>query len=228
MSASNADPRPATDDRPSSHQLPATHPPTGRRERKKSETRQALRTAAIRLVGERGFDAVTVEDITEAADVSRRTFFNYYGSKEQALTAADPDRLSRLRAALAARPASEAPLDALRAVLSVDTAELSGRRSEWLQQLAVINTDPRLLAALAASWYQLEQELAAGLVDRLDADHADTADVLAATAVAVLRVATRRWKQNSTEPFNAVIRAAFDALTGVSPTRSGTRPTKTR
>ncbi len=48
----------------------------GRRDRKKLETHQALRAAALRLVAQRGLQQVTVEDIAEVADVSVRTFFN--------------------------------------------------------------------------------------------------------------------------------------------------------
>jgi len=54
---------------------PAT---VGRRDRKKAETREALRWAALRLALEHGYEQLTVEAITEAADVSVRTFFNYF------------------------------------------------------------------------------------------------------------------------------------------------------
>jgi AcrR family transcriptional regulator len=56
-----------------------------RRERKKAERRQAIYETAIKLFTERGFDAVTVDDITEAVDIGKGTFFNYFPTKEHIL-----------------------------------------------------------------------------------------------------------------------------------------------
>ena len=83
---------------------------TGLRERKKAKTRQALTAAAIRLSIERGSpDRVTVEEISEAADVSPRTFFNYFSSKEEAIVGVDPTVPRRCAAELEARPPRRAP-----------------------------------------------------------------------------------------------------------------------
>ncbi len=188
----------------------------GRRERKKNAVRTALRSSAVRLVGEKGLDAVTIEDITEAADVSLRTFFNYFASKEEALTAPDPERLARLRLELLARPADEPALVALREVLVADATELGERRDEWLRQLSVCKRDPRLLVALAGSWTVLERELAAALADRLGSSDDDLqAQVAAAVAVGALRVAVRRWRNESSVPLAEVVGAGFDALDDV-------------
>ena len=76
---------------------PVAEPRTSLRERKKLATRRSLRRHALDLVAQRGFMHVTVEDIAEAADVSPRTFFNYFPSKEAALFGADPERIARMR-----------------------------------------------------------------------------------------------------------------------------------
>lgn len=89
----------------------------GRRDRKKTETRQALRTAAHRLFAEKGFSRTTIDDITEAADVSRRTFFRYYDSKDDLLRTDVSDLLPVMLAALRARPADETPWSAILAAL---------------------------------------------------------------------------------------------------------------
>src|ERR1019366_10151396 len=65
---------------------PQTHPKAiGRRQRRANETRLRLFRCALQLIAERGLSDVTVEDITEAADVGKGTFFNYFETKDQVL-----------------------------------------------------------------------------------------------------------------------------------------------
>jgi AcrR family transcriptional regulator len=92
-------------------------PVAGRRDRKKTETRQALLEAAHRLFAEKGFSRTTIDDIAEAADVSRRTFFRYYDSKDDLLRADIADLLPVMLGALRSRPAEEPPLAAILAAL---------------------------------------------------------------------------------------------------------------
>ena len=93
---------------------PVAEPQTSLRERKKLATRRSLRRHALDLVAQRGFMHVTVEDIAEAADVSPRTFFNYFPSKEAALFGADPERIAALREGVLHLAPGEPALDALR------------------------------------------------------------------------------------------------------------------
>lgn len=85
----------------------------GRRAQQKASTRAAITRAAQQLIGDRGFDGVTVGDIAEAAEVSHRTFYRYFPSKEAALLADFKDFLDDFVALVAARPADEHPVDSL-------------------------------------------------------------------------------------------------------------------
>jgi AcrR family transcriptional regulator len=78
------------------------HPPgTGRRQRRAFETRLRLFRCALQLFAERGFPCVTVEDITEAADVGKGTFFNYFESKDHVLGVMAEIQLGKVREAIA-------------------------------------------------------------------------------------------------------------------------------
>jgi AcrR family transcriptional regulator len=98
--------------------------PAGLRERKKEKTRQALASAAMRLFAERGYDATTVADIATAAEVSTRTFFAYFPSKEDVFFAGTRERLDLVRQAFAAHSGALPPLSAMRATLDqiIETA----------------------------------------------------------------------------------------------------------
>jgi AcrR family transcriptional regulator len=93
-------------------------PRAGRRERHKADVRDRLLRAAFELFGTRSFNATTVEDITQAADVAKGTFFNYFPTKELLLSEMGEHRLDILRAALAEDQENRAPLrDVLRRLL---------------------------------------------------------------------------------------------------------------
>jgi len=142
---------------------------SGRRDRKKHATRQALRNAALELVAERGFAHVTVEDIAEAADVATRTFFNYFPSKESAVIGNDPERIEQIRLNLLARPPAESPLRALASVLVEYAAgideefdDLGEGREAWFRRLCAVRKDPDLLGAYVGHVADVERSLVQG------------------------------------------------------------------
>jgi AcrR family transcriptional regulator len=87
----------------------------GLRERKKRATRDAIAAAARRLFAERGFDHVTVAEIAVAADVSEKTVFNHFATKEDLAFAGGEARLNELLTDIAQRPAGTSVLDVFRA-----------------------------------------------------------------------------------------------------------------
>jgi len=90
-------------------------PRPGRRERHRAETRDRLYRAALALFAERGFLETTVEDITEAADVGKGTFFNYFPTKEHILAEFGGQRTAAVERALQKARATQGPvLDVLR------------------------------------------------------------------------------------------------------------------
>ncbi len=196
----------------------------GRRDRKKLATRQALRNAALQLVAERGFANVTIEDITEAADVAPRTFFNYFPSKESAVIGADPERVALMQSGLIGRPSRESPLEALRAVLVEYTGaiadeldELGEGREAWFRRYCAVRDDPDLRAPYAAHISELEGGIVDTLARRLGKDPAhDPYPALVTAAVfAAARVAALYWAATGGVDSLAVLTgAAIDTLAG--------------
>ena len=105
-------------------------PAPSRRERKKSRTRQDIHAAAMALFAERGFDAVTIEQICDAADVARTTFFLHFGSKDALLT--EYARLALDEIATAIRAETDSPVAALRHALEL-LAERAVRHRRMVQ-----------------------------------------------------------------------------------------------
>ncbi|MFE2734669.1 TetR/AcrR family transcriptional regulator [Streptomyces sp. NPDC056723] len=88
------------------------------RERKKLATWRAIRSAALRLFDEEGYEATTVEQIAAASNVSRATFFNYFASKEAVVFDQDPEERRDWQALMSERPADEPLWDSLTAILT--------------------------------------------------------------------------------------------------------------
>jgi len=107
----------------------------GRRERKAAQTRVKLFRCALQLFAERGFPNVTVEDITEAADVVKGTFFNYFASKDHVLSVMPEIQLGKVREALQAAEDGERSIRSIVHDLFAKVSEEPGRSPELARAL---------------------------------------------------------------------------------------------
>jgi AcrR family transcriptional regulator len=120
----------------------------GRRARNRERVRAAIEDAALRLFVERGFEATTVDEIADAADVSARTFFNYFPTKEEVVFGRQRDRSDEVREAIARRPASEPPLDAIRSGIHQLASDLS-EGENVIRRMKTMTRSPTLLGRQA-------------------------------------------------------------------------------
>lgn len=165
----------------------------GLRERKKAKTRRALQDAALRLIGEHGYEATTVEQIADAADVSPSTFFRYFPTKEDVVLADEYDPM--LLAAIRNQRTDLAPLDATRAALRDAFGMIySTDRDKLLQRVQLALGVPSIRARLMDGIGAAEKLFAQGLADRLgrEPDDFDIAITVAAM-IAALAAALQRW-----------------------------------
>ncbi|MDU0308752.1 TetR family transcriptional regulator [Rhizobium sp. 10PS4] len=167
----------------------------GRRERKRRQTRERIEQAAMTLFLQRGFEATTIEDITEAADVSKRSFFDYFPSKEEVVFAWQDAFADRLMAAIAARPAKETSVAAVEAAITATVIASVDEPGLALGEL--IHRTPALKARDQLKYAKLEQKLAEALLLRKGGDPLERPRmrVLAAIVIGALRVGAELWQQ---------------------------------
>lgn len=176
---------------------------TGRREANKRATRQALQQAADRLFAEQGYAQTTVRDIAEAAGMTERTFFRYFGGKEELIIDDALAWLPLLKDHVRGRPAGEDAVTALRHAVRSLGADL--RESPRPTPLWLFNDGPpgvRINRLSPGAVLRAESGLADVILERLEgsgdpaADYGmDTrylADILARTTFALIRSALIR------------------------------------
>ena len=176
----------------------------GLRERKKQETRDALSWSAVRLIIERGYDKVLVEDVATAAGVSPRTFNNYFSSKAEAVAARQLDRCLRVADDLRARPAQEPLWEAITHALVAQTvagpevlAHPVPDRERWAAGLRAMMAVPAIQAEILRAVATAETEVAAAVGERTSTD--PTTDMyprlVAATVMAAFNVASEQFQR---------------------------------
>jgi AcrR family transcriptional regulator len=173
--------------------------PDGRRERKKLRTRHELADAATHLFATQGYGNTTIEQIAELADVSVRTFFRHFASKEDVLF---PRRFhtEALLAAVAGQDEASSDLRAIRgAFLSLLSFDEPALRGALLFRKAV-RSDPALEGRDLAMQRQFRYYLALAVARRRGLDERDElADMAAALAQAVIILAFDQWADSEGE-----------------------------
>jgi AcrR family transcriptional regulator len=156
-------------------------PPEGRRERKKRATRDAIAATARRLFAERGFDAVTVAEVAAAADVSEKTVFNHFATKEDLAFAGGEARLQQLLAAIAERPAGTPVLDVFRAATDATIERLATATDDDVFVLPRIIRGSRILQErLLTGWEHESTALAAVIAETTGAGEDDVIPAIVA------------------------------------------------
>ncbi|OIK00132.1 TetR family transcriptional regulator [Streptomyces colonosanans] len=167
--------------------------PLGLRERKKQKTRERIRREAYRLFAEHGYEATTVDQIAEAAEVSPSTFFRYFPTKEDVVMQDEYD--PALAEALRARPADEPIVEAILNSLRGPMGEmLQQDRDELLLRTRISFTDPAIRARQVAEQQRSEEGIAASIAERTGRSTTDLDVKCAAAAiVAVFTTLVRHW-----------------------------------
>jgi len=188
--------------------------PSGLRGRKRAETYARIQAEAMRLFFERGFDATTLDDIAGAADVSRRTLFHYFASKEEIVFSTKADFPNLVAEAIGRRPVDEPLLDMVENALIDMATRLQSGNARNLARL--IRDTPALSAGDQAKYEKVERVLAMALAQRKGLPETDIAcRVTAATAIGILKLATEAWLASDDAGPDIYGRAAFAALRGV-------------
>jgi AcrR family transcriptional regulator len=144
----------------------------GRRDRKRLETRNALAAVALELFAERGFDAVTVNDIADGADVDPSTFFRHFGSKEAVIFSEFSDWTGRLGDSIRSQPADLSLLETMRMAIKDLAAMLMIDIDNERRRAELIESTPSVRAHGFVVREALIEEVALAVAERTGVDPA--------------------------------------------------------
>lgn len=192
--------------------LPAS---AGLRQRKQQATRERLKRAAMALFLERGFETTTIDDIADAADMSRRSFFHYFASKEDVVAAWQEDAATALVTEILARPAEESMLTAAENAIAAALKRIDPTEAAAMSRLKRDN--PALQARDQLKYEKLERALADGLAQR-SGRKSDRlkARLVAMIATGAMRVGGESWlSEGSRDKPEAFVKRTFDAIRAI-------------
>ena len=196
------------------------------RERNKARARLEIAGAALALFAERGFQNVTVDDIVSAAGVSRRTFFRYFDTKEDALLADYPQLSDRLRQAFDSHPDDVPVLDGIRQALHAVADWYLERRDAVLARSDVIRGSSTPAARNLELLTQWEAVVAQVVAAKLGEEATGlVARTVSATVIASFRAALSQWvRTGGGDDLHALVDTALDLVEhGIGAIATGTR-----
>jgi AcrR family transcriptional regulator len=210
--------------------MPAVHPSSDRRERRRLETRERLYRAALELFGERGFLETTVEDITEAADVGKGTFFNYFPTKEHVLAAYGGERIAFVERALEkARATSGSVLEVL-GELATDSAGQSHENPAILRAIYAAHASCAPVRAELQKRMRVSRKMLAeiiSLAQKRGEIRSDAAPVELARLIQTVVIGfTMAWALNPETHFQSTARKTWELISPslrADAIRSGTK-----
>jgi len=182
------------------------------RERKKLRTRRALADAALRLFTEKGYDATTLEEVADQADVSKSTFFRFFPAKEAAAIEAEAELWSAYLDAIAGRELAGEILPVLHQTLGMAIATLEPSWDERsLATRRLVASEPALLGYLDHYRAVVKNRLIASLAQKLDLDAEDLRlVVLAELTISAFSAAGRRWVRDDGQGGRDALIGRFD------------------
>lgn len=181
---------------------------SGRRERNKQRTREALIHAAMELFAAKGYEHTAVREITDEVDVSERTFFRYFASKEDLVLSFVRDEAHVFARVLAARPQEEEPFTAIRNAYH----ESMRQQDDMLRVMQLIDSTPSLRAAHLSYAHEHGEEIIRALADRegVDPETDPRPRVLVCVFGGLVFMANQDWRDGDDQSLEAVTRL-FDA-----------------
>jgi AcrR family transcriptional regulator len=185
------------------------------RDRKRIKARQTLADAAVDLFEAKGFDETTVAEIARAADMSPRTFFRYFGSKEDALFSRTPGYIAVVRDCLLHRPAEETRFEAIRGVLLEYADFLESRKSWIVRRARLIGAHPSLRGRSADFLNSWNEGLARSLATRAGLPEPSDDDRLAVSVgLSIFASAYKVWViGDDARPLPTLLRDSYAVVT---------------
>lgn len=171
------------------------------RARRRARFRTEAQQVALGRFANRGYESVTMAEVAEALDVSERTLFRYFPTKESLLDPAHEELLSQLTTELESRPATESAFVAVRESLRSLGDELDQDRDSFATRMEILRSHPDLQAHMLHRQGELEDAIAVVVASRAGIDPAEDLrpELFAAAAVCALRIAVDRWVDSDTD-----------------------------